>query len=253
MSFLSVDGKIMKCESGFPKREVNSLTFEVEGDSFPKQSDLYSPANGLVFKSDSPQSITVNYGDGSEFVYTLQPNGNSYIIGWARTEGSSLLTNNAEIPHHIFQDGNTGRRNITISFEDVKSITEIQARYIDLWGAFPEEINYFKNLSYLMINEVRFLDSFPKKLNELTSLREFFLSNNISPNIFYKIPDSFFDLNLVRFSVNGVFDLSDPIASNAFKINQFENLQYLDIANSNINQLDPTLHQLNLKSLILFG
>lgn len=41
MSFLSVDGKIMKCESGFPKKEVNTLNYQVKGTVFPDLSSNY--------------------------------------------------------------------------------------------------------------------------------------------------------------------------------------------------------------------
>lgn len=222
--------------------EDNSLAFEVRGSQFPNYG-VQNSQNGMIFRSFTPQRVTVNWGDGQVGSYALKPLGALYTISWPHDGGTNSVPLANQMPKHIYQDGDTGRRIITFTFEELDQLQSLEVRYVYIEGNFPFNISSAKRLEALTLTNVGFLESFPQQLATLRSLRHIILLN-ISPLRFAKIPDAFFDLDLTSFAASTVFNLSDRISSNLFKINQWSRLEVLGLGSSMITEVDETLREL---------
>lgn len=253
--FYSVDGKIVKLENGFPQRKVNSLTFQVSGGTFPNYS-FATNSNGFKFESSIEQSVTVNWGDGNVVSYLMKRENqydDTYGIGWTQTGNESIFVENHELqPIHNYQDANTGDRFITFEFEDLTAITSFRTSYILLKGAFPVDLLSAKNLSTLVFTASKHLENLPD-LSENTEIKQLTFSE-IAQNKFNRIPDSFFNLNPISFRASNTFNLGDKIASNLFKINQWTNLEFLDLSNCGIKEFENGFSQnTEIRDLRLIG
>lgn len=243
--FYSIDGNIVKLEGGFPKRKVNSLTFQVSGSKFPEFS-FQTTSNGFIFESSIPQSVIVNWGDGNVISYPLLRKNTfdtTYAVGWTQSGNESTYVKDHELqPIHNFQDGNTGSRFITFTFDDLSAIVSFRAYYILLEGSLPVDLLSAKRLTGLNLAANLYLTNLP----DLSENKDIVSLNfaQISQTKFDKIPDSFFELNPTTFRATSTFDLSDVISSNLFKINQWTNLEFLSLEDCDISEFDDSFSEL---------
>jgi hypothetical protein len=138
----------------------------------------------------------------------------------------------------IFQNIEGEQSKITIQFEDIKSITVLGMNRTNVYGDIDKNLLEMTSLRELSFTYLDFVTSFPENLRPLTELREIRLAS-IGNVVYDKMFDSLFDLNLTSFRAVGVFNLSDPISSNLFKLNTWENLERLELTNSNIVNYFP--------------
>ena len=242
----SVEGRIVKVDDRFFEKKVKSLTYQYQGNLFP-QSYYNIPnagdSNGneiILFKSTEPNTLTVNYGDGNSVTKEFTPSGNAFVCG---------LTIDTEqhpyaIPQHVYNDGFTGLRNITFEFLEPDYIIEISFRFVQLFGSLPVDTIYFKNLLDLTYrfasNIVTVPDSFPKKI------QKFNLSTALV-NELNSLPDTLFSTEMQNLNLGGSFNLSNPIDSNFFKINNLSNsITYLSIQSCSISLLPQSLSECTL-------
>lgn len=236
---LTVNGKVLQ-------RKVNTLYFETSGEQFPKSNSINQ--NDAFFQIDTldAQKIIINYGDG-----IIETHSKSDVVGrtalaWTKkgetVAGMSDVRN--IIQPHTYLDGNIDKRVISIKFEDLSKLTSLRANSILLYGSLTPDILYATELNILYIKGTRNLTSFPLNLMTLSKLRDIILID-VMPTILMKIPESFFHLKLSRFTASGLFDCSDMIASNLFKLNQWSTtLTILDLSMNNIIDLDDTFSEL---------
>ncbi|QAA81421.1 hypothetical protein EI546_06610 [Aequorivita sp. H23M31] len=224
--------------------KVNSLSLEVRGTQFP---DPHPTSISKYFRlriSDN-SIVTVNWGDGATSVHSnLDVPGRSNLT-WTPTGSTTPGSGGAAdvIQPHIYQDSHSGKRTITFSFENFSKLEKLESVGTFLEGAITSDINYAKGLKVLTFSAARGITSFPADLTKMESLEELNLNMAFAETL-SKIPDSFFDLNLKTFEANSIFDLSDKISSNLFKLNQFGRLERLGLSASNITELDETFGEL---------
>lgn len=226
--FYSIDGNIVKLEGGFPQRKINSLTYQAKGSWFPRSFYNYSDETTntisgpeeLVFESDTPNAITVSYGDGTVVTreFELQPSGR-YRIGYDL--GDETL--DWVIPQHSYSDNFTGIRNIVFEFEHPETLNGISSRFVLLHGSLPSEVNSFGNLKKLLYLRSMYIstipDSIPDSLQNLTFSSVFIEKPK-------KIIDSVFSSSIEVLGISNSYDLSNIVSSNLFKINQLKNTLY---------------------------
>jgi hypothetical protein len=138
----------------------------------------------------------------------------------------------------IFQNIEGEQSKITLQFEDIKSITVLAINRTNVYGDIDKNLLEMTSLREISFRNLDFVTSFPENLRPLTELREIRL-DSIGNVVYDKMFDSLFDLSLTSFRAAGVFNLSDPISSNLFKLNTWENLEQLELSNSNIVNYFP--------------
>ena len=96
-------------------KSFNTLVFTVEGDRFPAYSEEM-PATTAAFQlySNTPNSIDVNFADGSVDTYDFVP----YLDGYRISFSFDGL-------NHIYEDENTGLRTISVEIKAPQEITNI--------------------------------------------------------------------------------------------------------------------------------
>jgi Leucine-rich repeat (LRR) protein len=253
--FYSVDGKIVKLENGFPQRKVKSLTYEVQGSWFPQSyynynndTNTISGNEYITFTSLTPNSVVINYGDGTVVTKQFELVGNEYKVGYQLGDE----TPNWVIPQHTFQDGNSGRRKITFEFEKPLSLSQVVFQFIELRGSLPIEMVEFTAIERIRYSFAQYVDNipidFPLNLDYLQYSR-------ITQNKLTKLPDGVFSSNLRVISASNTFNLSNHIESNLYKINQLKtSLEELGISYCDLQSLPNEISELiNLKFLDVSG
>jgi hypothetical protein len=138
----------------------------------------------------------------------------------------------------IFQNIEGEQSKITIQFENIKLIKVLAMNQTNVYGDIDKNLLEMTSLRELSFTSLDFVTSFPENLRPLTEFREIRLAS-IGNVVYDKMFNSLFDLSLTSFRAVGVFNLSDPISSNLFKINTWENLEQLELTNSNIVNYFP--------------
>lgn len=235
------------------ENKITTLYFQVRGSSFPNWTDA-SSSSVFSFISYIRQSVNVNWGDGNLDSYELTPGAGYYQAGWTQDGLPNTRIGASNVrPSHTYTDGNSGVRIISFSFEQISELSSFWSYNILFEGAFPSGISESKKLTQIILNNPKGLTSFPYSLSNNKFLRIMSLSN-ISPSKSNKIPDSFFELDLRELNISSSFNLSDKIASNLFKLNQFNSLEKLLAESCNIYEFDSTWGELiTLKELRLVG
>lgn len=234
--FYSIDGKIVKLEGGFPQRKVNSLTLKVDDSGFPVQNS--GNQSGFGIASLTPISIIVISGN-EQFVlsndsqyqdgyYYLSITSDGLPINGFNTNVSSGLFSSL-----VFQNSTGSTKSITIAFQNISKISFLRFANFNLYDNIPSEIIFMASLQKVEFQGLKYVENFPSDFRTLKLLTEITLSN--IGNTFNKIPDSFFDIPLKRFQASSTFNLSNFNASNAFKINQWTNLESLRIEECKIS------------------
>jgi len=207
--FLKVGNKVITQGGKFVEKKFNTLTFNVDGDRFPKIFSKF-PAGGQRFKiiSSSPNTVEINWGDGNVINYDFIPSEGEYTFD-LRKESA-----------YIFEDGNTGFRNIVMTFKETRGIFEFQTSRCFLGETFPTNILAFRDLETISLLQGVGVKNFPTKLSSLTKLTVFELFNSeidILPTSLLNLPIE--DLNLVN-----AIDLDRPFNETNFdKINLLQN------------------------------
>lgn len=244
--FYSVDGKIVEVGGAFPERKLKSLTFETEGGQFPMGS---TSLGEVAISSSRPNSIIVNYGDGTVITQDFLQDGNRYVTGFSLRPNPRFLPLEAAIDTHSYTDGFTGRRFVNFEFQNIEAITSISYDTIYIYGVFPRDINLLKSLISIDLNRVYFIENLDFNINK--NLERLSLQNSTQTKL-PVIPESIFSSNLINLIVPSVFDLTDNITSNFFKINQLSStLKTLSISSSENQFLPPEIENLDLTDLYL--
>ncbi|PZW41626.1 hypothetical protein LX95_01307 [Mesonia algae] len=236
--FYSVDDNIVKLEGGFPQRKVNSISFTIDDAGFPisnatghGQLGIASkkPINIQISTGSNVYSFSSNYQQNSTYYLSITSDGQT-INGFNQGATSGYF-NKIDFINPI-----GSQKTITIIFENIESIIELRLSQFNIYGALPNEIKSMISLNSLSFNVLRHITSFPTDLSPLINLKELNL-RILSSSKFDKIPDSFFNLDLERFQASSVFDCSNEVSSNLFKVNQWTNMINLDLRDNNINYL----------------
>jgi hypothetical protein len=248
----SVGGKIVGVENKFPEKRVNTLTFQAQGVQFPDYVlDFNNQRNRVYFDSSVPNSVTVDWGDGETEIFNFGTDGRgtSYRIGWTSNGQSTPdtdITGDTLAGRHVYQDGNSGLRTITFTFNDLSKITSTIFSFTKLYGQFPLEIGNAVNLKKIELGRTKFLTGLPSTLINNKNI-EFFIFADAFVNKLSVIPNGIFENNVIDFRGQNVFDLSDRISSNFFKINNLKDtMTDLNFIGCSINLLPESLSQCTL-------
>lgn len=244
----SIDGNLVTIDGNLFERRLNTLTFTTSGSQFPMwaSNDYNYAYQYVVFVSNIQQTITINYGDGTVSTFLMQPNAGKFEARFSHKD--LILDGNPATyyPKHIYLDGNTGQRFITVKFDFLSELSAVEFRYVILEGVFPSEVNFASKLDKIIVNAALNLTTLPASILDNKSLTVLDLTGGFK-TVQNKIPDAVFDLNLITFSASGVFNLSDSISSNLFKINQFKTtLKTLALGSSNIQIMPDEVNELLL-------
>ena len=231
----SRDGKIATREGKVLERKNNILTFQVQGSTFPDPS----ATNGqFELNFSEPQTVLVNYGDGSTVEY--QSKGSSNYIQIMNPQST---VNPDQYSHHVYSDGLTGTRFISMLFEDLKTLKFISFFFCQIEGVFPININSASNLESLYLQSTNNLERFPASISQNKNIKFLGLGRAFSQRL-NQIPDGFFEMSLEELIIGNAAVLTDLIASNFFKINQLKNtLKRLVIRNNFVETLPDSIEE----------
>lgn len=246
----SVDNRFVSVDGNCFERKVKSLTFQVSGAYFPTGVNTTTDVRyKFLFSSSKPNSVTVNYGDGTSASHAFgMINSGLYQIGWNMKNspdpsGSSVLPPQCWVARHNFTDGNAGVRDITFSFEFPQFITKQEAQSVDLYGNYPIDARYFNNLSSVICLSVKYLTAIPDEALASGKL-DFISFGSASPTKLSKLPESLFTNPVGYLNIASVFNLSDLISSNLFKLNQLKDTLVQIVFNDcDITVLDDTFSE----------
>lgn len=217
---------------------------------FSNPQQIPAPTTGsdhnstIRFQSSSPGSVTVDWDDGNVETFQMQNNGSSYIIGWRCLDADYYKNPSSTgggwgwgidqgtgqyikpLPNHHYTDGETRERHIIITFT-CEDVYYFNSETVTMWS-FP--ILELPALQTLAISYTSYINEIPfvriSKVKNLTSLNFTSLGNKLQ-----FIPDSLFEMTgLTSLAISGVFNLSDPDASNFRNIKK---LKKIKIINSN--------------------
>lgn len=241
---------------------------------FSNPQQIPAPTTGsdhnstIRFQSSSPGSVTVDWDDGNVETFQMQNNGSSYIIGWRCLDvdyyknpsstgggwGWGIDQGTGQyikpLPNHHYTDGETRERHIIITFT-CEDVYYFNSETVTMWS-FP--ILELPALQTLAISYTSYINEIPfvriSKIKNLTSLNFTSLGNKLQ-----FIPDSLFEMTgLTSLAISGVFNLSDPDASNFRNIKKLKKLKSLTATVCNIttyikefNDL-PNLENLNISN-----
>lgn len=245
------EGRILTVNGKVIETRVKSLTFTVDGSKFP--INAIQDACSIYFQSEGNNSVEVSYGDGTFENFNFGNfSGNKYRAGHTLYGvPSAEIPSQCLIQPHIYQDGNSGQRLVTFTFQYPERITGIISNSVRLFGYFPVEIGEFSSLEILNITWARYLIDMPESIAKCKNLKDLTFEYCTSERL-PKIPDAFFEIvGLRRFLMSGSLDLSDNISSNFFKINQLKSLDRLFLGNCLIKSLPEEISELSATLLDL--
>jgi hypothetical protein len=229
--FLKVGNKVITQGGKFVEKKFNTLIFTVDGDRFPKIFSPY-PAGARYFQiiSSSPNTVEINWGDGSVINYDFTLNSNQYTLVFGKESA------------HIFEDGNTGFRDIVMTFEKTRGVFEMETVRCFLGETFPTNILAFTDLETIKLSQGVGVKNFPTKLSPLTKLRVFELFG-AEIDI---LPTSLLNLPIEDLRLASAIDLDRPFNETNFdKINLLQNtLKSLSIERNGIDTFPSSFSEL---------
>ena len=228
--FLKVGNKVITQGGKFVEKKFNTLTFRVYGDRFPK---IYSSSSGgqrFRIISSSPNSVEINWGDGNVINYDFILDSGEYTFNLEKESA------------YIFEDGNTGFRNIVMTFGKTRGIFEMSTLRCFLGETFPTNILAFTDLETIILSQGVGVKNFPTKLSPLTKLRVFELFNAVIDIL----PISLLNLPIEDLTLINAIDFSKPFNETNFdKINLLQNtLKTLSIERNGIDTFPITFSEL---------
>ena len=237
----SVGGKIASVGNKFPEKRIKSISFTVDSGGFPLSNSTRGYPSYFFVDSSKPIRMKI-IKDNEVFNFGGPENSQNPTRIGITSDGNFINRYNQSSDHIyesvIFQNIEGEQSKITLQFEDIKSITVLAMNRTNVYGDIDKNLLEMTSLRELFLGSLGFVTSFPENLRPLTELREIRLAS-IGNVVYDKMFDSLFDLNLTSFRAYGVFNLSDPISSNLFKINIWENLERLELTSSNIVNYFP--------------
>jgi len=263
--FLKVGNKVITQGGKFVEKRFNTLTFNVDGDRFPKIfSSFPTGAQRFQISSSSPNSVEINWGDGNviNYDFILNSSGEYYF----RLDKESA---------YIFEDGNTGFRDIVMTFKETRGIFRMIIARCFLGETFPTNILAFTDLETIVLSQGVGIKNFPTKLSPLTKLTLFELFGATIGIL----PTSLLNLPIETLKLTNAIDLDRPfnetnfdkltLLQNSLKklrlkrnnlkqlpsnFSEFYLLEDLNISFSTVGTLDPEIYNLqSLKSLRIDG
>ena len=225
-----IGNKIVKQGAKLGIKRFNELIFTVDGTEFPK--DVSTFVKNLTVRSSVPNTVTIDWGDGTIDIVDFSPLSGDYIY---------ILTT------HTYTDGNSGFRDVKFTFENTEGIYDFFALRVFLGGFFPKNILKFNNLEEISINQFSGIKEFPSDLSSLQKLKSLYFQNVE----FGKIPASILPLNIETLTFVNCLDLSDITNSNFdLLVNLKDTLVSLRIPRNNIIDFPANFSQLtNLEYL----
>ena len=229
--FLKVGNKVITQGGKFVEKKFNTLTFNVDGDRFPK---IYAPfpsgAQLFLITSSFPNTVEVNWGDGNVINYDFILDRGEYYFQ-LRKESA-----------YIFEDGNTGFRDVVMTFGEARGIFEFKTSRVFLGETFPTNILAFTDLKSIALSQGAGVKNFPTKLSPLTKLTVFELFN-AEIDI---LPTSLLNLPIEDLSLIDAIDLDRPFdESNFDKLNLLQNtLESLSIHRNDIDTFPSNFSEL---------
>ena len=221
---LKSENKLLTINGKLIVRKINTLSFEVSGEKFPTQYDGGNPYSFSLYFF-SPQTVVFNFGDGVSQSYSTVMSGSRHQIVFNDLVGSYA--------QYVFTDGKSGKRIISLTFQDLTGLQSIGCVYCDISGRFPVDIGAAEKIESISLRQVK-LTSFPLSLAKLRNLK-IFGCQSATLDILPQIPEGLFENPLNAFTLVSAFNLSDHIASNFFKIDLLKDtLGYLHVDNSNL-------------------
>lgn len=187
------------------------LDFEVYGEGFP-----FGRNDGwFSFKTTEDQYMTVDYNDGSQPVkYPMR-------AGWytklqVADYPNTVMDPYGDVPSGVdlkykgkyFEDGNTGSRIVTISFENHAAITSVYHYLVWQWtGIYPVNILKYTNIEAFRVGYANKLDSLPEDLITLTKISILELGSSFIDSGYFRreIPDGIFNLALTNLGLTSMF------------------------------------------------
>jgi hypothetical protein len=237
----SVGSKIVSVGNKFPEKRIKSISFTVDSGGFPLSNSTRGDPS--YFFVDSSKPIRMAIIKDNEVFNFGGPENSQNPTRIAITSDGNLIGGFGQSSDHIyesviFQNIEGEQSTITLQFEDIKSIRVLAMGRTNVYGDIDKNLLEMTSLRELSFTNLDFVTSFPENLRPLTELREIRLAS-IGNVVYDKMFDSLFDLSLTSFRAVGVFNLSDPISSNLFKLNTWENLEQLELTGSNIVNYFP--------------
>ena len=237
----SAGGKIVSVGNKVPDKKVKSISFTVDSGGFPLSNSTRGEPGHFFVGSSKP--IRMKIIKDNEVFNFGGPENSQNPTRIAITSDGNFVNGFGSSGDHIyesviFQNIEGEQSKITIQFEDIKSITVLAMSKTNVYGDIDKNLLEMTSLRELSFTNLDFVTSFPENLRTLTELREIRLAS-IGNVVYDKMFDSLFDLSLTSFRAFGVFNLSDPISSNLFKLNTWENLEILELTGSNIVNYFP--------------
>ena len=237
----SVGGKIASVGNKVPEKRIKSISFTVDSGGFPLSNSTRGYPSYFFVDSSKPIRMKI-IKDNEVFNFGGPENSQNPTRIGITSDGNFINRYNQSSDHIyesvIFQNIEGEQSKITLQFEDIKSITVLAMNRTNVYGDIDKNLLEMTSLRELFLGSLGFVTSFPENLRPLTELREIRLSS-LGNVVYDKMFDSLFDLSLTSFRAPGVFNLSDPISSNLFKLNTWENLEQLELSNSNIVNYFP--------------
>jgi hypothetical protein len=252
--YFTLNGKHLSLNNSPIKTSFASLDFSVDGEDFPYTyyDSIYeqSYSVGYVYmESSTPNKVTINYGDGNILTYPFVLNGGLYKIGWTHKSGnSSVVPVGCRIPHHTYTDGNSGKRVIRMSFENISTVISFKTWTIRIHDIFPSDIDKMINLNDIRLSYTRRsgngITAFPLSIANNKSINTLHLEN-IGIAITNSIPDVFFSLyNIKDVSFSSSIDMSNIYSSNLYKVNVWKNtLKSLGIGATKLTELPEEIRE----------
>jgi hypothetical protein len=237
----SVGGKIVSVGNKFPEKRIKSISFTVDSGGFPLSNSTRGDPSYFFVGSLKPIRMTI-IKNNEVFNFGGPENSQNPTRIAITSDGNPTNSLNQSSDHAhesvIFQNIEGEQSKITLQFEDIKSITVLAINQTNVYGDIDKNLLEMTSLRELSFTSLDFVTSFPENLRPLTELREIRLAS-IGNVVYDKMFDSLFDLSLTSFRAPRVFNLSDPISSNLFKLNTWENLEQLELSYCNIVNYFP--------------
>ena len=235
--FLKVGNKVITQRGKFVEKKFNTLIFRVDGDRFPKIFSSF-PAGGQLFEifSSSPNTVEINWGDGNVINYDFIPNSGKYVFNLKKESA------------YIFEDGNTGFRDIVMTFGKTRDILRFKTIRSFLGETFPTNILAFRDLETIALNQGAGVENFPTKLSTLTKLTAFELFN-AKIDI---LPTSLLNLPIEDLGLTNAIDLDRPFNETNFdKLNLLQNsIKKLTLSRNGIKEIPSSFSELYLLEIL---
>ena len=230
--FLKVGNKVITQGGKFVEKKFNTLIFTVDGDRFPKLFSSF-PSGGqyIIFTSSFPNTVEINWGDGNVINYDFILNSRGEYTFELKKESA-----------YIFEDGNTGFRDIVMTFGETRGIFDFRTSRFFLGETFPTNILAFTDLESIALGQGAGVKNFPTKLSPLTKLTVFELFN-AEIDI---LPTSLLNLPIESMILISAIDLDRPFNETNFdKLNLLQNsIKELNLSRNGIKAIPSNFSEL---------